>query len=199
MPLERRVGGTGRGGSTVQLYALDTAGQRVLAQRQAAAGNAVRVRRPGTPGERTVRHMTAVAQLFVDLVALGRAEGFAVADYLTEPACWWPSGLGGYVKPDAYLCLTTGAVRDHWWAEVDNASEGLPTIQRKLLVYLDFLRRGQIGPGGVMPRVLISAITEKRRDDIRLEVRQLPPPAGELFAVEYAKESARYLRDVLRQ
>src|SRR4051794_12952433 len=29
MPLERRVGGTGRGGSSVQLYALDTAGQRV--------------------------------------------------------------------------------------------------------------------------------------------------------------------------
>jgi hypothetical protein len=107
--------------------------------------------------------------------------------------------LGGYIKPDAYIFLTAGSVRDHWFAEIDLATESLPTIQRKLFVYLDFLRRGQIGPGGVMPRVLLSTITEKRRDAIRLVVRRLPPPAGALFAVEYAKESARYLRDVLRQ
>jgi hypothetical protein len=198
VPLARRVGGQGRG-SSVQLYALDTAGQRLLAQRQAAAGSVPRVRRPGTPGERMVRHVTAVAELYAALVTLGRVEGFTVQEFSTEPACWWRNGLGGYVKPDAYVLLTTGAVRDHWWAEIDLASESLPTIHNKLLVYLDFLRRGQLGPGDVMPRVLISTVTEQRRDAIRLLVRRLPAPAGQLFAVMQAAESPRYLCSVLRQ
>ncbi len=200
-PLARRIGGSQGAGSSVQLYALDTAGQLLLRERQAAMGELPRVRRPGTPGERTVRHMAAVSELYAALVTLGRTEGFVVADFATEPACWWPwpNSRGGYVKPDAYVLLTSGAVRDHWWVEVDMATESLPTIHKKLLVYLDFLRRGQLGPGGVMPRVLISAITEQRRDSIRLLVRRLAPPADQLFAVMEAAESPRYLCNVLRQ
>jgi hypothetical protein len=146
-----------------------------------------------------VRHAVAVADLAVSLVELGRTEGFTVTDFATEPACWWPNGLGGHVKPDAYLFLMAGNVRDHWWAEIDQATESLPTVHRKLLVYLDFLRRGQIGPGGVMPRVLVSTVTPERRDAIRRLVRRLPPPADQLFAVEYTANSARYLYEVLRQ
>jgi hypothetical protein len=159
------------------------------------------VRRPGTPGERTIRHMTGVSELYAGLVTLGRAEGFVVANFTTEPACWWPwpNSRGGYVKPDAYVLVTSGAVRDHWWVEVDMATESLPTIHKKLLVYLDFLRRGQLGPGGVMPRVLVSTITEQRQDAIGQLVRRLPSPADQLFAVMEAAELPRHLCHVLRQ
>jgi len=113
-PLERRTGGHG-GGSGAQCYALDSTGQR---QAEDAGG---RVRRPGAPGQRTLRHILGVSELYVSLVELGRTAGFTVAAFEAEPGCWWPNGLGGRLKPDAYALLACGTVRDHWWLEHDQA------------------------------------------------------------------------------
>jgi hypothetical protein len=182
-PVGRRVGGHQRG-STSTIYALDSAGERVLAERQMRMQPAARVRRPGAPGERTIRHTLAVAELYVSLVDATRGNGeVQLAAFDAEPACWWPNGLGGYLKPDAYLALDRSTVRAHCWVEIDLATEGLPTIKRKLGAYLDFYGRGQLGPGGVMPRVFIATVTEQRRDAIRALVAHLPAPASELFIV----------------
>lgn len=198
-PLERRTGGYG-GGSAVQCYALDSAGRQVLiAEWQQAEGAGVRVRRPGAPGERTLRHILGVAELYVSLTELGRVAGFTVAAFEAEPGSWWSNGLGGQLKPDAYTLLTRGSVRDHWWIEHDQATEGLPTIRRKVETYGDFLRRGQCGPGGVVPRVLVSTITEQRRTAIEVLVRHLPPPAGELVRVTHAERAAHAMYAVLRE
>ena len=64
----------------------------------------MQVRRPGAPGERTLQHILGVSELYVALAELGRTAGFTVAGFEAEPGCWWPNGLGGYVKPDAYPC-----------------------------------------------------------------------------------------------
>lgn len=197
-PLERRTGGHS-GGSAAQCYALDSAGQLLITAWQQAAGTGVRVRRPGAPGERTLRHILGVSELYVSLVELGRAAGFTVAAFEAEPGSWWPNGLGGQLKPDAYALLTRGQVRDHWWIEHDQATEGLPTIRRKVETYVDFLRRGQCGPGGVVPRVLVSTITEQRCAAIEALVRHLPPPAAELVRVTHAERAARALYEVLRE
>jgi hypothetical protein len=197
-PLPRRVGGQ-HGGSGQQCYALDSVGQRLVAEWQHAQAAGTRVRRPGAPGERTLRHILGVSELYVSLVEHGRRDGFEVARFEAEPASWWPNGLGGYVKPDGYVMLTSGDVRDHWWIEHDQATEGLPTIRRKCETYLDFLRRGQLGPNGVVPRVLISTVTEPRRLAIARLVARLPPPAGELVRVVQADHAARMLSEVLRE
>lgn len=198
VPLERRIGGAGRG-STRQAFSLDSVGQRLIAHGQHADGQPLRVRRPGTPGDRTLKHALAVSDLFVGLVVLARSSGFVVAEFATEPACWWPNGLGGFVKPDAYVCLTLGDVVDHWWAEQDQATEALPTLRRKLETYLDFVGRGQLGPGGITPRVLVSTISERRREAIAGVVSRLPPPADKLFAVTVFDQATQYIATVLRE
>lgn len=199
VPLPRRRGGNQRG-SSHSVFALDTAGQRLLAERQMLTQPTPRVRRPGAPGERLIRHTLAVTELYTALVETARSNpGLSLAGFDGEPACWWPTGLGGWLKPDAYLCLDTDELRAHWWVEIDLATEGLPTIQRKLGAYLDFCNRGQLGPSSTMPRVLVSVPSEQRRQAIQALVRRLPEPASKLFSVTTHQPAVVELIGVLRE
>ncbi|OHV61392.1 replication-relaxation family protein [Pseudofrankia sp. BMG5.36] len=183
--LERRIGGE-RAGSSGLIFTLDTAGRRLLERHQAAPDEpapATRIRRPRTPRPLFLAHALAVSQLYVDLAAAVKAvRGLTLDAFATEPACWWPDG-GGWLKPDAYLALASTEFVDHVWAEVDRATESLPTLRGKLHTYLDFLNRGELGPGGVMPRVVISVPDDARAAAIRREVARLPDTGVELFSV----------------
>ena len=72
---------------------------------------------------------------------------------------------------------------DHWWIEVDLATEAVPTLRGKFLAYVDFVNRGQRGPADVVPRVLVTVPTEHRCDIMLGVVSSLPAPADELFRV----------------
>lgn len=199
VPVGRRVGGSGRG-SSVQAFALDTAGRQVLARRQLAEAERVRVRRPGPPGERTIRHLLAVAELYTELQEQARSNGLTVETFTTEPGCWWPNGVGGFLKPDCYVVLgrADGQVRDHWWIEVDLATESLPTVRAKVADYLDFRRRGERGPNDLLPWLLISTISAKRCAAIARIVRKLPD-ADELVTVVQDSEAAQKMYSILRE
>lgn len=204
-PLGRRIGGARRGSSRT-VYALDSAGQRLVREHLAAEQPTTRVRRPSQAGERFHAHTLAVSELYTALASDTRMAGAGVtlAAFDAEPAAWWPDGFGGWLKPDAYLRLSvvhaTGAgFDDHWWVEVDPATESLPTLGRKLHVYLDFYQRGQLGPNGIMPRVLVSTITEQRRGAIRDLVERLPEPANELFVVAIDRDALLTLLGSLKE
>jgi len=183
--LERRVGGE-RAGSAGLIFTLDSAGHRLVERQQAASSEprpATRIRRPRTPRPLFLAHALAVSQLFVDLTAAVCATpGLVLERFATEPDCWWPDG-SGWLKPDAYLAITSTEFVDHLWVEVDRATESVPTLRGKLHTYLGFLNRGGLGPGGVMPRVAVSVPDEARAAVIRREVDRLPDVAGELFSV----------------
>ncbi|MCG8914914.1 replication-relaxation family protein [Actinokineospora sp. PR83] len=186
--LGRRIGGTRRGsGSTA--YALDSTGLRLLGERLGTTNPTVRIRRPRPPGGRFLEHGLAVSALYADLMAATRDSEINLGTFAGEPDSWWPDGAGGQLKPDAYARLARGNVIDHWWIEVDRATESLPTIRRKLTAYLSFAERGQLGPNGVVPRVLVSTISEQRQQVIRAVVRQLPTPADELFLVTLDRDA----------
>jgi hypothetical protein len=182
LPLPRRVGGGLRGSSQLA-YALDTAGKQLLRLRRNLQHNTERIRRPGQPGQRFVQHTLAVTELYVGLVERSRGEGFTVAEFLAEPAAWWPNGAGGWMKPDAYLALSTQSVTDHWWIEVDLATEAVPTLRGKFLAYTDFVNRGQLGPAEVLPRVLVTVPTDDRLKVMTSAIARLPDPADELLSV----------------
>lgn len=196
--LPRRVGGAARG-SAESLFALGSTGARLWAERQMAHGAPPRIRRPDVPTDRTLRHTLAVSELYADLVEQARTQSAQVLTFEAEPASWWPNGLGGYLKPDAYAALTADEVREHWWIEADLATESLPTIKRQLLAYLDFIGRGQLGPHGVVPRVLISASSEARRAALQALISRLPDPAPALFVVAAAREAAAAMLRSLRE
>jgi hypothetical protein len=196
MTLERRIGGV-RAGSSGLIYCLDSAGQQLVRLSQAAEGASV-PRSSRELGLALTAHTLAVAELYVALRELARREDFEISEYQTEPACWWPNGYGGYLKPDAFLILSTRSVSDSWWLEQDQGSEHLPTIKRKLLTYLDFAGHG-LGPSGVVPRVLVSVPSDARREAVEQVIRRLPEPAPELLHVTTAAHAPRYLLRVLRQ
>jgi hypothetical protein len=194
--LERHVGGA-VGGSAELVVGLDTVGVALANERQLASG--LPARRYGPPGERFVRHLLAVTQLRADLARAVAGGPAYVEGYTTEPECWWPDGLGGQLKPDAYVALTLPPTRDHWWVEVDRATETLPTLERKLRRYVDFARRGQLGPSGVVPSVLVSTLNDHRLDAIRALCSQLPEPAAQQILTVRDTEAALAMLGRLRE
>ncbi len=177
VPLPRRIGGAGRG-STTLAFALDSAGQRLMRERQLASAQRVRVRRPGAPTERTVRHTLTVAEAYVALTESGREHGFTLATFQAEPASWWPNGLGGYIKPDAYARLTHGRVSDHWWCELDLAwgEEGTTREQRAWTADPDLVRRLDVGQACYIQRGAATFVQVARPRPSPLTL--LPPPAA---------------------
>jgi hypothetical protein len=182
--LDRRIGGTGAGSQSL-IFALDTAGQ-LLVRRwhggQVADGQ--RIRRPWTPGRMFLTHSIEITELYVRLVEAVRVGGgFEVRTFVAEPIAWVPNGLGGWLKPDAYVVLATAAFAECTWLEVYRAGVSVPTVRRKLRAYVDFAARGQAGPDGVMPRVVITMPDEQRRSAVAECIDQLPGAPAGLFSV----------------
>jgi hypothetical protein len=198
LPLERRIGGV-RAGSAGLVYALDTAGCWLANLDARTRGDELAIRRPAEPSPALLAHTLGVAELYVQLREQERGGGFTLVKFMTEPGSWQPNGLGGWLKPDAYLAVATADLSDHWWVELDMATESLPTIRKKLTAYLDFVRRGQRGPQGVVPRVLVSVPTEKRRQAVAEIISQLPPPANRLMRIVTHEHAAPFIVEVLRE
>lgn len=192
LPLPRRIGGQGHGSAEL-VYALDTAGNRLLRLAASNHNQLVRIRRPAVPGERWTNHVLDVAKLYVELVEVDRVGRLTLRDFRAEPAAWWPDGLGGWLKPDAYTAVSNGEVDHLWWIEVDRGTESLPTVQRKLRAYLDFDRRGGVGPRNAMPRLLVTVPTDQRRHAIARWIKTQPAPAGELLHVSLHEPAVRYV------
>lgn len=191
VPLPRRIGGP-RQGSTVTVYAVDTAGLRLLRDHLQLAR---RIRRPGVPGERFVRHALAIAELYTCLVEADRANGLRLQTFEVEPS--WPNGLGGWLRPDAFVAVSNGQVDHLWWIEVDLATESLPTLRRKLMAYVEFWQRGGSGPRGAMPRVLVGVPDDARLRDVSAEAAAFEIRAPGLLHVTRLTEVVPRLSQLL--
>ena len=74
----------------------------------------------------------------------------------------------------------------------------LPDEDReKLLAYLDLATRGQLGPDGVIPRVLVTVPHEQRLTAVQELLTGLPAPATELIHGVLYEGAVRYLIEVL--
>lgn len=175
-PLPRRVGGS-LAGSAQLAFALDSAGLHFARRLDGAP----QPRRPATLAGRSLAHRLGVSELYAALVERARATGFAVEEFVVEPACWVPDDQRGWLKPDAYVRLV-GRSTDHWWIEYDRATEDRSVLRAKVQAYVEFFRRGQPGPEGVMPWVLFSVPTERRLDEVERVVRVARAPEN-LFHV----------------
>lgn len=178
--LERRIGGR-RAGSASYIYALGTAGHRLLAMDRPRP-------RSYEPTARFADHTLAVAQIVVDATIADRAGALDLAGYQAEPACWRRysrSGARAVLRPDLLLAINAAGLRYSWWVEVDRGSESLPVIVRKCRTYASYYQSGieQARSDGTFPRVCWIAPTERRAKRIADAIardRQLPEP---LFVV----------------
>jgi hypothetical protein len=191
-----RLIGAAKGGSEQQRYLLDTAGYQLVRLHFNRQSPKTRVRRPRAPGDRYIAHAKAITELYVELVESALTGRFALGEFQAEADAYWPDGLGGLLKMDAFVRLERVETADYWWYEADMATEDLlTTIREKLLTYLDFVQRGQLGPDGVVPRVLFGALTPKRREALQDVIDGLPTPAESLFQVVEQAEAAHAMAD----
>lgn len=194
-PLARRVGGE-RSGSASTTFAVGRAGQYLLKSGR-------RVRAAHTPGARYLAHTLAVAQLYVDLVAVERQEQAELVCFEPEPECWRPymAGFGArqVLKPDAYVKLARGDYEFSWFIEQDMATEALTTVKSKAARYHDYFRTGtEQSARGVFPRVLWIAPGEDRAEAVRETLAQLPAAAHRLFVVATTAEAVALLTSEAR-
>lgn len=152
--LDRRVGGV-RAGSEGYVYRLDVTGKRVLGL---APG-----RRPHTPGRTFMDHSLWITEVYARTVEASRTDLVELSQFQTEPNCWrsWGSGI---LKPDAYIVTVTPEFEDHWFLEVDRATESTSTIAQKAAIYERYQRTGiEQARLGLFPRVLWSVPHERRK------------------------------------
>jgi hypothetical protein len=194
-PQQRRVGGSSAG-STGLTFALDSAGDWLLRPPDHPEYESAHINKPNPPSERLFKHTLAVSELYVELVELARYQRFELQEFATEPA--WVFGRESRRRPDAYVRLATPHYTDSWLVEQDMATEHELEIRRKLRAYLDFVERGQLGPDGIIPRVLISTRTAKQAVIWEEVIRSFAEPASKLFHVITSDRAAAYMVLVLR-
>jgi hypothetical protein len=150
----RRIGGL-EAGSASSVWMLTTAGQRLRNQRS-GLGAVGRIREPG---EGFVRHYLAIADSHLALIQAQRAKRLELLDVQIEPAAWrgytGPTGTPVTLKPDLYAVTATGEYEDHWFMEVDRATESIPTLIKQCRQYEAYRRSGaEQADSGLFPLVL---------------------------------------------
>lgn len=181
--LDRRIGGL-HAGSSGYVWRLGVVGDRLLRQSRGDGGRA----RHKEPSARHLGHCLAVADCHLQLVDLGRRGEAELLDVETEPTCWRRFlGNGGQhetLKPDLFAVTASGDYEDHWFVEVDRATESLPTLLRKCGQYERYRRSGQEQQnGGVFPRVVWVVPDERRQARLLAGLRATRHLDSELFRV----------------
>lgn len=180
--LGRRVGGV-RAGSSGYVYGLSGHGQAVLAIDGPMGG---RRRRVWETSPSFQDHVLDVAEVYVRLVEAERTGNAELLAFDTEPAAWrtFP-GIGGQavtLKPDAYARLVVGEFEHSTFIEVDRGTESVPTLIRKMGVYVAYWRSGiEQAEHEVFPRVLWLANSNRSVLGITRALRQVPADAQHLF------------------
>jgi hypothetical protein len=191
--LERRMGGLGRG-STSWTYALDTAGQRLLARE---AG--VTARRPHLPRPAQWQHALTVSEVYTLLAEATHGTVATIARWDGEPCSWrrytGPFGEPLLVKPDAFVELDHPSFSDLFFLEIDTGSQSRPVIRAKLDAYRRYAASGveQGAQGGVFPRVVFLTTSEQRHDVLVDLLSELDPELWPLFGAGLVTDAARLL------
>ena len=133
-------------------------------------------------------HVLAISELYVALTEHSRTGDSELIEFSAEPEAWRQfGGLGGQaitLKPDGFVRLGVGDIEVLAFLEQDMNTESLPTIARKLGVYVSYWRSGQEQRHfGVFPKVWWLAPSTRRLEGIHQAISRLPLEARALFAV----------------
>jgi hypothetical protein len=146
-----------------------------------------------------VARALALTELFVNLVEHDRAEALTLEDFRADAAARWPNGLGDDLEPDAFVRVSRGDVTCYWWVELWDQTVSATDLRANLLAYVDFAEREVTGPDGVVPRVLIAAVTNDNVEHAQFVVDGLPTEARQMFAVAPMSDAAAVMARELRR
>ncbi|GAA4411655.1 replication-relaxation family protein [Actinokineospora soli] len=166
--LDRRIGGV-RAGSSGLIYVLGKSGQR-MADFLNGNTRTSRARSPHSPGPAFLSHALAVSEALVSLTEASRRTGALIRTFQVEPYCWWPDGLGNWLRPDAFVVIEDDRYEVSTWIEIDQGTESLTRIRNKLVTFERFGQSGQRPPDGLLPTVVFGSPDLKRTEEISREI-----------------------------
>ncbi len=181
--LERRIGGV-RAGSAGHINVLTALGLRLAAAHGWITPE--QARRTREPGTQFVQHHLAVAETHLRVLE-ARARGeLELLGRQAEPAAWReftaPDGCQVTLKPDACFTIGPKSRATTWLLEVDRATVGGSTLERKLSIYVDFSRSGQaLAARGATTKVLWLVPDRRRLDQLQQAFGCTPAAARPLF------------------
>ena len=160
--LERRIGGV-RAGSGSFVWCLQMAGLKILALND---NEEIPTRkRFFEPSPQFLTHTLAITETYIRLTEMSGTE---LINSEIEPDCWrnYPS-IGGTaltLKPDLYAVTASGEYEDHWFFEIDLATESVPRVLKKCQQYLEYYHNGaEQRRTGIFPIVVWLVPDEKRK------------------------------------
>jgi len=192
-PIERRIGGD-HAGSNGQVYALASAGRRLLTY---WAGEGLPSNRGlHEPGLLFARHTLAIGDLYVAVVEADRAGVVELLSFAVEPVRTYTSPIGKplTLRPDARVRLGVGEYEQISFCELDLGSEGRGALERKLQAYVGLYRSGREQAHlGLFPRVAWIGTTPARAELISGLVAALPADVQKLFATTTTEQALTIL------
>lgn len=184
--LERRIGGA-RAGSRGSVWTITSAGYQLLKLDNLEL-KASR-RRLMEPSILFLEHTLAISEAYTRLKELDRQKKIELLEVQHEPRSWrtyLDKGVATYLKPDLYVSLALDEYVDHYFLELDRATEppSKCIVQAKRYVlYANSGIEARQNENGVFPFVVWIVPNEKRREQLIRYIRYELPKAEMLFRV----------------
>ncbi|WP_230671741.1 replication-relaxation family protein [Rathayibacter sp. Leaf248] len=187
--LPRTVGGQARG-SSAGIWTITNRGARLVGGGDAESQQRKkRYRRDQDPSLTFLEHTLAISELRVQLAELQNNHHLKIESITPEPTCWRPylgtAGQRIFLKPDlAVVTSTPDGYEDHWFLEVDLATENPARIVTKCRQYQHYRRSGlEQRRTGVFPAVVWITPTTRRRDQLASRIASEADLDDQLFGV----------------
>lgn len=184
--LDRRIGGA-RAGSGSYVWSLGQVGARLLRQSKVAEGLPSRYRER-EPSITFLKHTLAVAEVSLRLCEAARAGHIALLATQHEPDCWRaynaPGGGIARLKPDLAVVSATDDFEDHWFFEIDLATEPPSRVVRACLSYQAYHRSGiEQHRLNLFPAVVWIVPSARRKETIERHLKKDKAICTRLFRV----------------
>ncbi|MEV7874174.1 replication-relaxation family protein [Microbacterium sp. NPDC089188] len=179
--LERRVGGSARG-SAASIWYLDAVGERLTRPEQTSR------RRFASVSTLFLEHTLAITDTHVTLITQAQATGAELERVEIESQAWRPflttHATPTVLKPDLYAHLSTPDYDDHYYLEIDRASESIPVVLGQCRLYTAYRATGRAQTEhGVFPRVVWIVPTQRRADRLTAAIHAEQDLPDRLFTV----------------
>jgi len=190
--LERRIGGWQRG-SDVAVWSLTTTGLRLLT-------GSTRRQRPQAVSTTFLAHTLATTEVCLVISETVREIDSAEVSLIQEPDCWrsFPSPAGEFVtlRPDLTSTITSPEYTDHYFLEVDRATENPARIVRTTRQYLAYQQSGiEQEALGVFPALIWVVPHAKRQAQLTRHLSAEPGVPSDLWLVITLNQLPELVRD----
>jgi hypothetical protein len=186
VPLQRRIGGV-RAGSGAYIWSLGHVGARLLQRADNVDGRPQR-RREFEPSSTFLEHTLAVAEVCLRLTEAAQRGDVTLVGIQHEPTCWraytGPGGGVARLKPDLAVVTATDEFEDHWFFEVDLATEPPSRLIRASLSYQEYRRSGvEQRRLGLFPAVVWIVPTTRRKLTLEAHLKAQGAISPGLFTI----------------